>query len=133
MLLMSALKKLSNYSKKNTGCIIKAGIVVVLETQEQFNKLAFVSGGQFQEDSIIIDGIYLAQSDDIGAINVFPAIDLCEDMENIYEALSHRNLKDIDFDKWYKKIKGQIMNFLHFIAGVAFCYAFLSTFGFIGS
>ena len=92
--------------KQNNGCIIKLGIVVVLETQEQFNKLAFVSGGQFQEDSIIIDGIYLAQSDDIGAINVFPAIDLCEDMENIYEALSHRNLKDIDFDKWHKKIKG---------------------------
>ena len=103
---MSALKKLSNYSKKNTGCIIKAGIVVVLETQEQFNKLAFVSGGQFQEDSIIIDGLYLAQSDDIGAINVFPASDLCDDMSNIEEALLHKNLKDIDFDKWYKKIKG---------------------------
>ena len=92
--------------KQNNGCIIKLGIVVVLETQEQFNKLAFVSGGQFQEDSIIMDGIYLAQSDDIGAINVFPASDLCDDMSNIEEALLHKNLKDIDFDKWYKKIKG---------------------------
>ena len=92
--------------KQNNGCIIKLGIVVVLETQEQFNKLAFVSGGQFQEDSIIMDGIYLAQSDDIGAINVFPASDLCDDMSNIEEALLHKYLKDIDFDKWYKKIKG---------------------------
>ena len=98
------LKKFAQ--KQNTGCIIKLGIVVVIENQEQFNKLALVSGGQFQEDSIIIDGIYLAQSDDIGAINVFPLNDLCEDVENIYEALSHRNLKPIDFQKWYKKLKG---------------------------
>lgn len=104
MLLSKILKKFAQ--KQNTGCIIKPGIVVVIENQEQFNKLALVSGGQFQEDSIIIDGIYLAQSDDIGAINVFPLNDLCEDVENIYEALLHKNLKEIDFDKWYKKIKG---------------------------
>ena len=50
MLLSKILKKFAQ--KQNTGCIIKPGIVVVIENQEQFNKLALVSGGQFQEDSI---------------------------------------------------------------------------------
>jgi len=99
---MCILKKLK--TTKSNGCIIKAGFAVLFETQEQFNKLALASDGQYQEDSIMIDGIYVAYSDDIGAINVVPLSDISEDYE--LEAFEHKNLKPVDFDKWYKKLKG---------------------------
>ncbi len=99
---MCILKKLK--TTKFNGCIIKAGIAVLFETQEQFNKLALVSNGQYQEDSIMIDGIYVAYSDDIGAINVVPLSDISEDYE--LEAFEHKNLKPVDFDKWFKRLKG---------------------------
>lgn len=98
---MSILKKLK--TTKSTSCIIKAGVAVLFETQEQFNKLALASNGQYQEDSIMINGIYVAYSDDIGAINIVPLSDISEDFE--LEAFEHKNLKPIDFDKWFKRLK----------------------------
>lgn len=99
-------KILGKLAKKTSEkCLIKNGQAVILENQIQFNKLAEISNGQFQEDSIYIDGVYVATTDDIGAINIVPISDFCEDIENIYEAFSHKNLKEIDFDKWYKKFK----------------------------
>ncbi|WP_428739430.1 hypothetical protein [Sulfurimonas sp.] len=97
----SILKKLK--TTKSTSCIIKAGVAVLFETQEQFNKLALASNGQYQEDSIMIDGIYVAFSDEIGAINIVPFSDISEDGEA--EAFEHKNLKPVDFDKWFKRLK----------------------------
>ena len=40
MLLMGILDNLKKKSKKNSGFILKSGIILLLDKQEQFNKLA---------------------------------------------------------------------------------------------
>ena len=101
---MSILNNLKKNSKKDTGVVLKAGIVLLLDNQEQFNKLAFCFG--LEEDSISIDGIYVAYMDEYPALQVCSIKEICEDVDNALEAFEHKNLKAIDFDKWYKNIKG---------------------------
>lgn len=101
---MSILNNLKKKSKKDTGAVLKAGIVLLLDNQEQFNKLASCFG--LEEDSISIDGIYVAYMDEYPALQVEPIKNLCGEIDNALEAFEHKNLKAIDFDKWYKKIKG---------------------------
>ena len=101
---MSILKDLMKKQNKKTGTVLKAGIVLLIESQEQFNKLASCFG--LEEDSISIDGIYVAYMDEYPALQVCSIKEICEDVDNALEAFEHKNLKAIDFDKWYKKIKG---------------------------
>ena len=101
---MSILNNLKKKSKKDTGVVLKAGIVLLLDKQEQFNKLASLF--DLQEDSVCIDGVYVAYMDEYPALQVEPIQDICGEIDNALEAFEHKNLKAIDFDKWYKKIKG---------------------------
>lgn len=101
---MSILNNLKKKSKKDTGVVLKAGIVLLLDNQEQFNKLASCFG--LEEDSISIDGVYVAYMDEYPALQVCSIKEISEDIDNALEAFEHKNLKAIDFDKWYKKIKG---------------------------
>lgn len=101
---MSILNNLKKNSKKDTGVVLKAGIVLLLDNQEQFNKLASCFG--LEEDSISIDGVYVAYMDEYPALQVCSIKEISEDIDNALEAFEHKNLKAIDFDKWYKKIKG---------------------------
>ena len=101
---MSILNNLKKKSKKDTGVVLKAGIVLLLDNQEQFNKLASCFG--LEEDSISIDGIYVAYMDEYPALQICPIKEISEDVDSALEAFEHKNLKPIDFDKWYKKIKG---------------------------
>jgi hypothetical protein len=97
---MNILKKLQKVDKNE--CVIKSGVAVLLDSQEQLNLLAEISG-QYDIDSIIVDGIYVAFSDEINAINVVPLSDITEDC--VLEAFEHKNLVPVDFSKWYKKVK----------------------------
>ena len=101
---MSILDNLKKKSKKDTGVVLKSGIVLLLDNQEQFNKLASCFG--LEEDRISIDGIYVAYMDEYPALQVCSIKEICEDVDNALEAFEHKNLKAIDFDKWYKNIKG---------------------------
>lgn len=101
---MSILDNLKKKSKKDTGVVLKAGIVLLLENQKQFNKLASLF--DLQEDSVCIDGVYVAYMDEYPALQVEPIQNICGEIDNVLEAFEHKNLKPIDFDKWYKKIKG---------------------------
>jgi len=101
---MSILNNLKKNSKKDTGAVLKAGIVLLLDNQEQFNKLA--SCFDLEEDSICIDGIYVAYMDEYPALQVEPIQNLCGEIDNALEAFEHKNLKPIDFDKWFKRLKG---------------------------
>ncbi|WP_420472502.1 hypothetical protein [Brevundimonas sp. FT23042] len=100
---MSILKKLkkNNHDKNNT--VLKPGIVLLLDTQEQFNKLA--SCMSLQEDSILIDGVYVAYMDEYPALQVEPIENLTGDIENALEAFRHKNLKPLDIDVWFKRNK----------------------------
>lgn len=95
----SILKNLKKVDKNE--CVIKSGVAVLLDSQEQLNLLAEISG-QYDIDSIVVSGIYVAFSDEINAINVVPLSDITEDGD--LEAFEHKNLKPIDFDKWYKRV-----------------------------
>lgn len=99
---MSILNNLKKKSKKYTGVVLKAGVVLLLENQEQFNKLASLFG--LQQDSVCIDGVYVAYMDEYPALQVEPIYELCGEIDNALEAFEHKNLKPVDFDKWYKKI-----------------------------
>ena len=101
---MSILNNLKKNSKKDTSAVLKAGIVLLLDNQEQFNKLASCFG--LEEDSISIDGIYVAYMDFQDTLTIHSIFDFSDNTDSLLEALSHRNLKPIDFKKWYKKIKG---------------------------
>lgn len=99
---MSILKQLRGKEKKNTGTILSAGVVLLLDKQDQFNKLAVLY--ELEEDSITIDGIYVAYMDEYPALQVEPIENFSEDIENALEAFKHKNLKPMDFDKWYRKL-----------------------------
>ena len=101
---MSILKNLKK--QKNSGFILKSGIVLLLDKQEQFNKLASLF--DLQEDSVCIDGVYVAYMDSYPALEVCPIQDICGEIDNALEAFEHKNLKPIDFDKWYKNINAKI-------------------------
>ena len=101
---MSILNNLKKKSKKDTGVVLKAGIVLLLDNQEQFNKLASCFG--LEEDSISIDGIYVAYMDEYPALQICPIKEISDAVDSALEAFEQTNLKLIDFDKWYKKIKG---------------------------
>ena len=101
---MSILKNLKK--QKNNGFILKSGIVLLLDKQEQFNKLASLF--DLQEDSVCIDGVYVAYMDSYPALEVCPIQDICGEIDNALEAFEHKNLKPIDFDKWYKNINAKI-------------------------
>ena len=100
---MSLLKKLKKNQKKKNDTVLKAGIVLLLDSQEQFNKLALLFG--LEEDSISIDGVYVAYMDDYPALQVEPISNFAEDIENALEAFEHKNLKPLDFDVWFKRNK----------------------------
>ena len=101
---MGILDNLKKKSKKDTGVVLKAGVVLLLENQEQFNKLASLF--DLQEDSVCIDGVYVAYMDEYPALQVAPIQNICGEIDNALEAFEHKNLKPVEFDKWYKKIKG---------------------------
>lgn len=100
---MSILKKLKKKDKQNKETVLKAGIVLLLDTQEQFNKLASYVG--LQEDSILIDGVYVAYMDEYPAIQVEPIENFSEDIDYALEAFKHKNLKPLDIDAWFKRNK----------------------------
>ena len=101
---MSILKNLKK--QKNNGFILKSGIVLLLDKQEQFNKLASLF--DLQEDSVCIDGVYVAYMDFQDTLTIHSIFDFADNADNLLEALSHRNLKPIDFQKWYKNINAKI-------------------------
>ena len=101
---MSILKNLKK--QKNSGFILKSGIVLLLDNQEQFNKLASLF--DLQEDSVCIDGVYVAYMDFQDTLTIHSIFDFADNADNLLEALSHRNLKPIDFQKWYKNINAKI-------------------------
>ena len=101
---MSILKNLKK--QKNSGFILKSGIILLLDKQEQFNKLASLF--DLQEDSVCIDGVYVAYMDEYPALQVEPIQNICGEIDNALEAFEHKNLKPIDFDKWYKNINAKI-------------------------
>ena len=101
--IMSILKDLKKKQQVRTDCVLKGGIVLLFNTQEQFNQLAELSG-QYQEDSIIIEGDFVAYSDEIGAIQVEPLSSLCDE-ENVLEFIKTHMGVPKDFDVWYKKFK----------------------------
>ena len=103
---MAILDNLKKKSKKNNGFILKSGIVLLLDKQEQFNKLASLF--DLQEDSVCIDGVYVAYMDECPALQVEPIQNICGEIDNALEAFEHKNLKPIDFDKWYKNINAKI-------------------------
>jgi hypothetical protein len=100
----SILKKLQKVDKNE--CIIKSGVAVLLDSQEQLNLLAEISR-QYGIDDIVIDGRYVAFSDEINAINVVPLSDITEEYD--MEAFEHKNLNQIDFDKWYKRVSRSLV------------------------
>ena len=93
---MSILNNLKKKSKKDTGVVLKAGIVLLLDNQEQFNKLASCFG--LEEDSISIDGIYVAYMDSYPALQVEPIQNICVEINNALDAFEHKNLKALDLD-----------------------------------
>lgn len=101
---MSLLKKLEKNRQKKSNIVLKSGIVLLIESQEQFNKLASLFE-EVQEDSIIIDGVYVAYMDEYPALQVCPISEFSEEIDDFIEACSHKNLKPIDFDVWYRRLK----------------------------
>lgn len=99
----SILKQLKDKSKTKEDVTLKGGIVLLLDKQSQFNQLATLF--QLEEDSIIINGIYVAYMDEYPSIQIEPIANLTGDIENAMEAFKHKNLKPMDFDKWYRKFK----------------------------
>lgn len=100
---MSLLKKLKKNEKKKNSTVLKAGVVLLLDNQEQFNKLASVMG--LDEDSIEIDGDYVAYMDEYPALQVEPIENFTDDINHALEAFEHKNLKPIDFDDWFRRVK----------------------------
>lgn len=101
--MLKDLQKKQN-KKSYEGQVLKAGVLLLFNTQEQFNQLCSFFP-ELQEDSILIDDDYCAYMDEYPALQVQPLSEFSEDIENIIEAFEHRNLKPIDFDKWFKKFK----------------------------
>lgn len=101
---MSLLKKLEKNRQKKNNTILKGGIVLLIESQEQFNKLASLFE-EIQEDSILIDGAYVAYMDEYPAFQVEPIENFSEEIDDFLEACSHKNLKPMDFDVWYRRLK----------------------------
>lgn len=101
---MNLLKKLEKNKQKKNNTVLKSGIVLLIESQEQFNKLASLFE-EIQEDSIIIDGVYVAYMDFQDVLQIEPIENFSEEIDDFLESCSHKNLKPIDFDVWYKKIK----------------------------
>ena len=101
---MSILNNLKKKSKKDTGVVLKSGIVLLIESQKQFNKLA-VLFEDIQEDSIVVDGAYVAYMDEYPALQVEPIENFSEEIDDFLEACSHKNLKPMDFDVWYRRLK----------------------------
>ena len=101
---MSLLKKLEKNRQKKNNTILKGGIVLLIQNQEQFNKLASLFE-EVQEDSIIIDGVYVAYMDEYPALQICPISEFSEEIDDFLEACSHKNLKPIDFDVWHRRLK----------------------------
>jgi len=101
---LSILKDLQKKQNKKAGTVLKAGLVLLIESQEQFNKLASLFE-EVQEDSIIIDGVYVAYMDEYPSLQIEPIENFSEEIEDFIEACSHKNLKPIDFDVWYRRLK----------------------------
>lgn len=100
---MSILKKLKKNEKKRNSTVLKAGIVLLLDNQEQFNKLALLF--EIEEDSISIDGVYVAYIDEYPALQICPISEFSEDIDHALEAFEHKNLKPLDFDVWFRRLK----------------------------
>ncbi len=101
---MSILKNLKK--QKNNGFVLKSGIVLLLDKQEQFNKLASLF--DLQEDSVCIDGVYVAYMDFQDTLTIHSIFDFCDNLEDFIESCEHKNLKPLEFNKWYKKINAKI-------------------------
>ena len=46
--------------------------------------------------------------DEYPALQVEHIKNICVEIDNALEAFEHKNLKPIDFDKWYKNINAKI-------------------------
>jgi hypothetical protein len=97
----SILKKLKK--KSNKQVTLSGGLVLLLDKQSQFNRLARLF--DMQEDSIIIDGVYVAYMDEYPALQVEPIHNLCGEIDNALEAFEHKNLKPLDIDVWFRRNK----------------------------
>ena len=100
---MSILNQLKKKQKNKNTPILKSGIVLLLDSQQQFNKLATIMG--LEEDSISINGVYVAYMDEYPALQVEPIENLTGDIDNAIEAFGHKNLKPLDIDVWFKRNK----------------------------
>ena len=100
---MSILKNLKKNEKKRNSTVLKAGIVLLLDKQEQFNKLALLF--EIEEDSISIDGVYVAYMDEYPSLQVEPISNFAEDIDHALEAFEHKNLKPLDFNAWFRRLK----------------------------
>jgi hypothetical protein len=97
------VKFLQKKSQKKNDTVLKAGIILLLDSQEQFNKLASCMG--LEEDSISIDGVYVAYMDEYPALQISPISEFSEEIEDFIEACEHKNLKPLDIDVWFKRNK----------------------------
>ena len=100
---MSILKNLKKKSRKKNDTVLRGGIVLLLDTQEQFNKLASCMG--LDEDSIEIDGVYVVYMDFQDTLTVHSIFDFCDNLEYFIESCEHKNLKPLDIDVWFKRNK----------------------------
>lgn len=90
--------------KSSSGvCVLRAGIVVLIDDQDEFNELSELIG--LTKDSIITEGSYCCSLDHQGIPEFYPLTSICVDIENVLEHLKHKNLIPIDFCKWVKKFR----------------------------
>ena len=100
---MSILKDLKKKQKKDTGCALKSGIILLFDTQKQYDELSTLFP---QIDSgILIEGRYCAYMDEYPALQVHPLNEIAEDEDHLLGAFKIMNLKPMDFDSWFRKFK----------------------------
>ena len=82
--------------------LIKGGECLFFDTQDHFNLLC--KNIDVPDDSIVIDQLYCCYLDFQGVPDVQPATTLCEDLDNLDEALFHKGLKKIKSKTWLKRL-----------------------------
>ena len=82
--------------------VLRGGECLTFDTQEQFNLLCRAI--EVPDDSIVIEEKYCCYFDHQGVPDVQPIGSLCEDLENISEALSHKGLREVRYKTWGKRL-----------------------------
>ena len=83
--------------------ILRSGECLTFDTQEQFNLLC--SEINVPDDSIVIEEKYCCYLDHQGVPDVQPVVSLCEDLDNLSEALEHKGLREVKFRTWKKRLR----------------------------